>query len=50
MSIIEILDEVQESLCCHLVVGIGVGIGVGFSIYKLIDYTFRAAKAEEKMD
>ena len=41
-------DEVQESLCCHPVVGVGVGVGVavgvgvgvgvGVSTYKLIDY------------
>jgi len=34
-------DEVQESLCCHPVVGVGVGVGVGdgvgVSTYKLID-------------
>ena len=38
-------DEVQESLCCHPVVGIGVGVavaiavavGVVISTYKLID-------------
>jgi len=29
-------DDVQESLCCHPVVGVGVGVCV--STYKLIDY------------
>ena len=35
-------DEVQESLCCHPVVGVGVGfgdgVGIGVSTYNLIDY------------
>ena len=36
-------DKVQESLCCHPVVGVGVGVGFGVgvcvSINKLIDYS-----------
>ena len=42
VNVVSWLDEVLESLCCHLVIGLGVGMGVdmgmGVSTSKLIDH------------